>query len=149
MLRAGRSAEDKAALQAFLAGHGYRIAPVTVDNSDWIWSRAYDRAGDYGARLADLIHLLRRLAPGRDIDLLGHTLGARVALASLPHLDAAPRRTRAASMSTLAESRCSNWSCASNGCAPCSRTPGCVRPSSHERVVRPPCSATWTPSRAN
>lgn len=56
------------------------------------FARAYDRAGDYGARLADLIHLLRRLAPGRDIDLLGHSLGARVALASLPHLDAAPGR---------------------------------------------------------
>ena len=49
-LRAGRSLEDKAALAAFLAAHGYRIAPVTVDNSDWIWARAYrnvlDRGGD-------------------------------------------------------------------------------------------------------
>jgi peptidoglycan/xylan/chitin deacetylase (PgdA/CDA1 family) len=49
-LRAGRSLEDKAALAAFLAKHGYRIAPVTVDNSDWIWARAYrnvlDRGGD-------------------------------------------------------------------------------------------------------
>lgn len=49
-LRAGRSVEDKAALADFLAGHGYRIAPVTVDNSDWIWARAYrnvlDRGGD-------------------------------------------------------------------------------------------------------
>lgn len=53
---------------------------------------AYDRAGAYGARLADLVHLLRQLAPGRDIDLLGHSLGARVALASLPHLEAAPGR---------------------------------------------------------
>lgn len=40
-LRAGRSAQDKAALAAFLASHGYRIAPVTIDNSDWIWARAY------------------------------------------------------------------------------------------------------------
>jgi peptidoglycan/xylan/chitin deacetylase (PgdA/CDA1 family) len=49
-LRAGRSPEDKAALAGFLAAHGYRIAPVTVDNSDWIWARAYrnvlDRGGD-------------------------------------------------------------------------------------------------------
>lgn len=49
-LRAGRSAGDKAALAAFLAEHGYRIAPVTVDNSDWIWALAYrkvlDRGGD-------------------------------------------------------------------------------------------------------
>ncbi len=51
---------------------------------------AYDRAGAFGARLAELVDLLQRLAPGREIDLLGHSLGARVALASLPHLRAAP-----------------------------------------------------------
>lgn len=43
-LRAGRTAQDKAALAAFLQEHGYRIAPVTIDNSDWIWARAYDAA---------------------------------------------------------------------------------------------------------
>ncbi|WP_206410387.1 polysaccharide deacetylase family protein [Lysobacter enzymogenes] len=45
-LRAGRSAQDKAALARFLGEHGYRIAPVTVDNSDWIWAAAYLRAGE-------------------------------------------------------------------------------------------------------
>lgn len=45
-LRAGRSAQDQAALSAFLAGHGYRIAPVTEGNSDWIWAGAYLRAAD-------------------------------------------------------------------------------------------------------
>lgn len=44
-LRAGRSAQDKAGLQRFLAEHGYRIAPVTADNTDWIWATAYLRAG--------------------------------------------------------------------------------------------------------
>jgi len=43
-LRAGRTADDKAALQAFLDEHGYRIAPVTVDTSDWIWAIAYRKA---------------------------------------------------------------------------------------------------------
>ena len=43
-LRAGRSAADKTALQAFLEEHGYRIAPVTVDTSDWIWAGAYRKA---------------------------------------------------------------------------------------------------------
>ena len=43
-LRAGRAPADKAALAEFLAAHGYRIAPVTIDNSDWIWARAYDEA---------------------------------------------------------------------------------------------------------
>ncbi|MGO1000475.1 polysaccharide deacetylase family protein [Lysobacter sp. CA196] len=45
-LRAGRSAQDKADLQRFLAGHGYRIAPVTADNTDWIWATAYLRVGE-------------------------------------------------------------------------------------------------------
>lgn len=45
-LRAGRSADDRAALQAFLDAHGYRIAPVTVDNSDWIWALAYRKRLD-------------------------------------------------------------------------------------------------------
>lgn len=43
-LRAGRTVEDKAALQAFLTKHGYRIAPVTVDTSDWVWAGAYRKA---------------------------------------------------------------------------------------------------------
>lgn len=45
-LRAGRSADDRAALQAFLDAHGYRVAPVTIDNSDWIWALAYRRILD-------------------------------------------------------------------------------------------------------
>ena len=36
--------------------------------------------------------LLQRLAPGRPVDLLAHSLGARVALAALPHLEVAPGR---------------------------------------------------------
>lgn len=55
-LRAGRTVEDKAALQAFLQEHGYRIAPVTVDTSDWIWAGAYRKAlaGDDKETLARL-----------------------------------------------------------------------------------------------
>jgi peptidoglycan/xylan/chitin deacetylase (PgdA/CDA1 family) len=43
-LRAGRSVAEKAALGAFLDEHGYRIAPVTVDTSDWVWAAAYRKA---------------------------------------------------------------------------------------------------------
>jgi peptidoglycan/xylan/chitin deacetylase (PgdA/CDA1 family) len=43
-LRAGRSVAEKAALAAFLDEHGYRIAPVTVDTSDWLWAAAYRKA---------------------------------------------------------------------------------------------------------
>lgn len=45
-LRAGRQLETKRDLARFLGEHGYRIAPVTVDNSDWIWAAAYLRAGE-------------------------------------------------------------------------------------------------------
>jgi peptidoglycan/xylan/chitin deacetylase (PgdA/CDA1 family) len=43
-LRAGRTAEDKATLAEFLRVHGYRIAPVTVDTSDWVYAAAYRKA---------------------------------------------------------------------------------------------------------
>ncbi len=56
------------------------------------FARVYDRAGAYGIRLAELVALLQRLAPGRPVDVLAHSLGARVALAALPHLTQAPGR---------------------------------------------------------
>ena len=31
-------------MEAFLARHGYRVAPVTIDNQEWIYARAYDHA---------------------------------------------------------------------------------------------------------
>ena len=43
-LRAGRTPADKAALAEFLRVHGYRIAPVTVDTSDWVYAGAYGKA---------------------------------------------------------------------------------------------------------
>lgn len=56
------------------------------------FAEVYDRAGDAGAALAALVALVQRLAPGRTVDVLAHSLGARVALAALPHLDRAPER---------------------------------------------------------
>lgn len=47
-LQTGRSLEVKAGLDAFLAKHGYTIAPISVDNADYIFSRAYDIAFDKG-----------------------------------------------------------------------------------------------------
>ncbi|MEO6154390.1 MAG: polysaccharide deacetylase family protein [Thermomonas sp.] len=41
-LRAGRSQADKAEVRDFLEKHGYRIAPVTVDNGEWVWAAAYE-----------------------------------------------------------------------------------------------------------
>lgn len=44
----GLSLETKSDLGAFLSEHGYTIAPVTIDNADWIFARAYDNAFDKG-----------------------------------------------------------------------------------------------------
>jgi peptidoglycan/xylan/chitin deacetylase (PgdA/CDA1 family) len=45
-LQTGRSLETKQKFEAFLAACGYTIAPVTIDNADWIFARAYDNARD-------------------------------------------------------------------------------------------------------
>ena len=38
----------KAGLEKFLAGRGYRIAPFTIENSDWLFSAAYVKARQSG-----------------------------------------------------------------------------------------------------
>lgn len=47
-LQTGRSMEVKSQFDAFLKQHGYTIAPITYDNADYIFSRAYDIAFDKG-----------------------------------------------------------------------------------------------------
>ncbi|MFN3936503.1 MAG: alpha/beta hydrolase [Gemmobacter sp.] len=49
---------------------------------------AYRTAGRAGKALARLVTALREAGPNRRITLLGHSLGARVALSALPHLPA-------------------------------------------------------------
>lgn len=43
-LHTGMSLEKKKALEDFLKEHNYMIAPVTVDNGEWIYARAYENA---------------------------------------------------------------------------------------------------------
>jgi peptidoglycan/xylan/chitin deacetylase (PgdA/CDA1 family) len=43
-LETGRTLEDKRAFEAWLAAHGYRVAPVTAENSDWMFALPYDEA---------------------------------------------------------------------------------------------------------
>jgi peptidoglycan/xylan/chitin deacetylase (PgdA/CDA1 family) len=43
MLHTGPTAETKRAIAEFLAAHGYRNAPVTFDNSDYLFAAAYVR----------------------------------------------------------------------------------------------------------
>lgn len=63
-LRAGRTAEDKAAVTDFLSQHGYRVAPVTVDNGEWVWAFAYARVLDTQADTPERTALLERLCLG-------------------------------------------------------------------------------------
>ena len=50
--------ENKIALEDFLEQHGYEVAPVTIDNSEWIFARAFDHALDQ-----DDSNLQKRLGP--------------------------------------------------------------------------------------
>ena len=47
-LHTGRDLETQRGLERFLAEHGYSVAPVTIDNSEWIFARAYDETLDRG-----------------------------------------------------------------------------------------------------
>lgn len=63
-LHTGRSLEYQRAVERFLASHGYTIAPVTVDNQEWVYARAYvvaEQRGDSAllARVVD--HYLRHI----------------------------------------------------------------------------------------
>ena len=43
-LHTGRDLETSTRLHDSLAAHGYRVAPVTIDNSDYLFAAAYERA---------------------------------------------------------------------------------------------------------
>jgi peptidoglycan/xylan/chitin deacetylase (PgdA/CDA1 family) len=43
-LQVGRSLGKRDSIETFLHLRGYRIAPVTIDNSEWIFSAAFDHA---------------------------------------------------------------------------------------------------------
>jgi peptidoglycan/xylan/chitin deacetylase (PgdA/CDA1 family) len=43
-LETGATLADKRAFEAWLAVHGYRVAPVTVENADWMFAPPYDDA---------------------------------------------------------------------------------------------------------
>jgi peptidoglycan/xylan/chitin deacetylase (PgdA/CDA1 family) len=44
-LHAGRSATERLQFETFLKRHGYTIAPITIDNYDYVFAAAYDHAG--------------------------------------------------------------------------------------------------------
>ncbi|HSG39492.1 MAG TPA: polysaccharide deacetylase family protein [Thermoanaerobaculia bacterium] len=55
-LRTGPSLEVRSSFEKFLADRGYTVAPVTVENSDYVFSAAYSRAKTQGNQ-----ELMRRL----------------------------------------------------------------------------------------
>lgn len=57
LLHMGNSAAKKRALSAYLAANGYRIAPVTIDNQEWVYAAVYADARARGEG-----HLARRIA---------------------------------------------------------------------------------------
>ena len=65
-LHTGRSLDVREQFEKFLVEHGYRVAPVTVDNDEYIFAEAYDRA-----------------AARRDSDMM-----RRVAAAYVPYMEA-------------------------------------------------------------
>ena len=50
-LHTGRSLEYRLAVERFLAAHGLTVAPVTVDNQEWVYARAYVVAREHGDTL--------------------------------------------------------------------------------------------------
>ena len=66
-LRAGRTAEERVQMDAFFKQHGYRVAPVTVDNGEWVWAFAYanvmNEQPDSAAREATLAQLRKGYVP--------------------------------------------------------------------------------------
>lgn len=63
-LRAGQTDADKQAIIDFLGAHGYRVAPVTVDNGEWVWAFAYERVLDGQPDTPERAALLERLRLG-------------------------------------------------------------------------------------
>lgn len=47
-LRTGPTAEYKEGLSKFLAGRGYTVAPVTIDNQEWVFAAVYSGAKERG-----------------------------------------------------------------------------------------------------
>jgi len=49
-LQTGRDLASKHAIEEFLLDRGYRVAPVTLDNGEWIFAGAYAKAVNRGTR---------------------------------------------------------------------------------------------------
>lgn len=50
-LHTGRSLDDRRRVDELLTSRGYRVAPVTIDDQDWLFAAAYDYAPDSATRV--------------------------------------------------------------------------------------------------
>ncbi|THD64786.1 polysaccharide deacetylase family protein [Phenylobacterium sp.] len=57
-LETGATAEARTAFESWLGEHGYRVAPVSMENSDWVFALPYDDAVLHGDK-ADADHIRR------------------------------------------------------------------------------------------
>ena len=46
-LETGKTLEDRRKFEGWLAEHGYHVAPVSMENSDWMFAYPYDEAVDH------------------------------------------------------------------------------------------------------
>jgi peptidoglycan/xylan/chitin deacetylase (PgdA/CDA1 family) len=76
-LHAGQTIETKRRLEQWLAAHGYTVAPVTLDNSDYIFAAVYANRKkadgilvEYIAYMQSIVHFFDR----RSIEVLGRRL---------------------------------------------------------------------------
>ena len=51
-LETGKTPEDRRIFESWLAAHGYRVAPVSMENSDWMFAYPYDEAIGHKDRAA-------------------------------------------------------------------------------------------------
>jgi peptidoglycan/xylan/chitin deacetylase (PgdA/CDA1 family) len=58
-LHTGRTLAARRALERFLGARGYRVAPVTIDNYDYVFGAAFERADDDHARESIAAEYLR------------------------------------------------------------------------------------------
>jgi peptidoglycan/xylan/chitin deacetylase (PgdA/CDA1 family) len=79
-LHTGRDIATRSGFEAFLAERGYRVAPVTIDNYDYTFARAYDRVShgaerqrivdtyiDYMTRVVTYYEAQSQLLLGREL----------------------------------------------------------------------------------
>jgi len=85
-LHTGRDTVVRHQIETFLEDRGYRVAPVTVDNYDYIFARAYDRA--VAAKDTSLQRRIRVEYIGYMDRVLGYYEGQSIAIMgrNIPHV---------------------------------------------------------------